>query len=462
MFLRQSSFLALLFFKILIYSSTSFAEELETPSNFRSAKEVIKSYEEGEVSFKVAEAKFLEFVSEESQRSFPSSLQEYFLRSQFSVKLAESLELKTKNLLSKPVDPEESIREISQVVKKIFPSASPIRYSLRKIELSLKAIGECAESNVFPSCLWVILFGQEGSELLHSYTRKLLSNLNQESLNSIDHQILFRLAQYKYSNEEEPVSCDIFFSRADKSKIKRKSNISEDENRKILFDFLREDSQCKVSVLDWIKAYASAAVKDGSEIEVRNALKYFEMLDSEGTLHKELVLSIINSSSLHSLAREYVDKELFSRLSQTERISLIISGKMPLAFYLSVLGFFIFLLCILFLFLRPPAFLENKVSKIRHDVEVKKEEKAKLSRKGYENLSDKVDEYTALLMIFGLNDDASDTDIKRAYRDRVKMLHPDMGDPTEQQKFQDVQRAYERLLSLRRGWFVFSKREQEE
>jgi len=463
MYLRKYSCLAVILFKILIYSSVTSAEEPHSPLDLRSPEDVIKAYEDGELSFKVAEVKFLEFISKESLRSFLPELQETFLRSQFSVKLSESFELKTKRILSEPADPSESIRGISQTLKKIYPSASPIRYSLRRVELSLRALEECGKSSLYPACLWVILFEQEGSELLRPYTRRLLSSLNQESLNSLDHLILYRLSEYKYADkEEERISCDNFFNTADISKHRIKSKSSEDESRKILFDFIREDSQCKLPVLEWIKVYAFLAVKEGSEIEVRNALKYFEMLDGNGTLHKELVLTILNSSSLHSLAREYVDKELFSKLSQSERISLIISGKMPFAFYLIAVGIFIFLLFILLLFIRPPLFLKTKVSEILKYAELKKEEKAQLSRKGYEKLSDKVDEYTALLMIFGLNDDATDGDIKRAYRDKVKLLHPDTGDASEQQKFQEVKRAYERLLSLRRGWFVLSKREQEE
>ena len=46
--------------------------------------------------------------------------------------------------------------------------------------------------------------------------------------------------------------------------------------------------------------------------------------------------------------------------------------------------------------------------------------------KGYQDVTDSDDEYTQLLAVFGLDDGASESEIKRAFRKAVKEHHPDM------------------------------------
>src|ERR671911_610492 len=48
--------------------------------------------------------------------------------------------------------------------------------------------------------------------------------------------------------------------------------------------------------------------------------------------------------------------------------------------------------------------------------------------------------------VLGLSHDASDSDIKRAYRRMARDLHPDVNpDPGAKERFQEVTRAYEAL-----------------
>lgn len=73
----------------------------------------------------------------------------------------------------------------------------------------------------------------------------------------------------------------------------------------------------------------------------------------------------------------------------------------------------------------------------------------------------KPDEYTRLLMKFGLADGAAENDIKRAYHDAVKRYHPDSQTEASSDginRFRELKAAYERIMEIRRGWFGRSMR----
>ncbi len=80
---------------------------------------------------------------------------------------------------------------------------------------------------------------------------------------------------------------------------------------------------------------------------------------------------------------------------------------------------------------------------------------------GYHQLSEHDDEYSKLLKIFGLNDSATEADIKRAYRQMVKNYHPDTAVRTREEvediraaeQFRELRQVYERILEIRRSWF---------
>ena len=68
------------------------------------------------------------------------------------------------------------------------------------------------------------------------------------------------------------------------------------------------------------------------------------------------------------------------------------------------------------------------------------------------------DEYSKLLARFGLDDSASEADIKKAYREQMKSLHPD----TQQEKppgggdgvdFMESKEVYDRIMQIRSSWF---------
>ncbi len=75
--------------------------------------------------------------------------------------------------------------------------------------------------------------------------------------------------------------------------------------------------------------------------------------------------------------------------------------------------------------------------------------------RGYEGKPQEPDDYSRMLALFGLDDAASEADIKAAYRRVMKEYHPDsVGEDEEKQaKFRDLKKAYERILEIRAAWF---------
>ena len=66
------------------------------------------------------------------------------------------------------------------------------------------------------------------------------------------------------------------------------------------------------------------------------------------------------------------------------------------------------------------------------------------------------DEYSRLLAKLGLDDSASEDEIKRAYRAKMKERHPDHhgGELSEKKgDFLEIQEAYKRILQIRSSWF---------
>jgi len=79
---------------------------------------------------------------------------------------------------------------------------------------------------------------------------------------------------------------------------------------------------------------------------------------------------------------------------------------------------------------------------------------------GYQRGISSEDEYSRTLAILGLDDSASEQDIKTAYREFAKKYHPDrLRDSSEEEKAEAVKKhheittAYHRVLEIKKSWF---------
>lgn len=81
--------------------------------------------------------------------------------------------------------------------------------------------------------------------------------------------------------------------------------------------------------------------------------------------------------------------------------------------------------------------------------------KAKSGR-GYDRLIEDEDEYSKMLAVLGLDDSATEAQIKQAYRQLVKDCHPDSvggSDPVKVARFQELKTTHDRVLEIRKSWF---------
>ena len=75
---------------------------------------------------------------------------------------------------------------------------------------------------------------------------------------------------------------------------------------------------------------------------------------------------------------------------------------------------------------------------------------------GYLNITEQDDDYTRLLSVFGLDESASEAQIKKAYRNKMKELHPDRaaaGAEADEEKLQELKEIYDRIMEMRSSWF---------
>ena len=75
---------------------------------------------------------------------------------------------------------------------------------------------------------------------------------------------------------------------------------------------------------------------------------------------------------------------------------------------------------------------------------------------GYSQQSSGEDEYSTLVAVFGLTDEASESELKNAYRKMLKVYHPDTSDlgPEEaKRKLDELKQVYNRIQEIRGSWF---------
>lgn len=132
-----------------------------------------------------------------------------------------------------------------------------------------------------------------------------------------------------------------------------------------------------------------------------------------------------------------------------DRAKLLFAGYYgSVLLYLLVAGLVLFFVCCIVLLVTRSGISEMLL-----------EAREKRNERNYQDVLEKGDEYSELLALFGLGDNASESQIKKAYRKAMKDYHPDQrtgasaAEDEATKKFMELQKAYERITEIRSSWF---------
>jgi hypothetical protein len=344
-------------------------------------------------------------------------------------------------------------------LKKIYPVASPFIFKLNKYKNSIIKTIECENKKDYPDCIWEIALdsenlGEEGSRILKSLSLEL-SNQKIDTLK----YLLLSIAENDYFKvKENTTQCRNLELFKNKELIFEDSLTSDILIKRILAleKSLNSNSQCRELVNQNFPLYAVQICERGFIESCKSAIKILKFsnvnIGSLNLVRKAFVFS--GSGSENDEFKEEVNKEFLETATVKEKIFLLFKGELPskVYYFLFALLFITVLLCC-FLYFAPNFLSSFFIKKNKPEQQLKPQEDSK----GYLQMTEKLDEYSTLLNIFGLNDEASNSDIKKAYRQLVKQLHPDSSDVLSQKEFERVQQAYDRLMEIRQGWFGLSK-----
>lgn len=163
-------------------------------------------------------------------------------------------------------------------------------------------------------------------------------------------------------------------------------------------------------------------------------------------------------------AKAEVSPLIFERLKSQGKISLGTKWQLVLAgYYGPVIPTLIFLsiafpLAAVFLLIRLK--LRKKgvgELKVPRSIKRKKELPGYLRPVEVKTEQEPDDEYSRLLRMFALSDSAGESEIKQAYRRKMKELHPDAAkvsvDMENSEAFRELKHAYDRIMEIRSSWF---------
>lgn len=170
--------------------------------------------------------------------------------------------------------------------------------------------------------------------------------------------------------------------------------------------------------------------------EENNELRFQMILQAKSAQAKDLVAGrMLELMQAGALTRSRKVKLL---LSGYYGYDFLYMGGVAVAIVLSIVALFKFYL-----------FFLIQLKKVKTRVSANKRK----NLPGYMKPTTDLDEYSGLLAVLELEDDASESDIKKAYRERMKELHPDKA--TEDQnkeeraaQFMKLKRAYERIMEI--------------
>ena len=383
-------------------------------------------------------------------------LRDRFLQSEVNIRLqALTLRRLTKAYNEKQPNLDDDLRTFIGNLTKIYPTASSFIFKLREEEKKIAAVSECEGGVGFPSCIWTLILNSPSPEKDFS----VLDASIDRALKSKDVDLLSKLILLAAKTDYLKAmlgskTCEGYLgdSGAIRNYFPQKLDDQELSSVvKVLHSSVNEGSECLEQIKEQFETVAQNLCSRGFASSCLSAISFFEARDVPDEkldiLRKSFIVSVTDPES-KEIASGMVTKGVFSQLNFQERFKLLINGTLPSSVYVVI--FIIVMLPILFgvIYFVFPALL-GMISKISSAFG----ENSNVNPT--EQLRD--DEYSTLLKIFGLADDASSSDIKKAYRSMVKLHHPDSADQEAQAEFEKVQEAYERLIELRKGWFGLGK-----
>ncbi len=217
--------------------------------------------------------------------------------------------------------------------------------------------------------------------------------------------------------------------------------------------------ECKEEVFNKLLEVVKSIANTSSVESLGKVVGFFKSRYPSSTDQLKINLMLLRESfvnkKLESVAFPLISRELISELNLSEKGHLLILGQMPLFVYL-ILAFSFSLPLIIYLLILMLAKLRSSPSEVK-----KPSQKPKKARGGTRlrevSHASHIDEYSNLLESFGLDDRATEADIKRAYRDLARKFHPDSADDQMRQEFETVQSNYDKLMKLRKGWFGLTR-----
>jgi hypothetical protein len=349
------------------------------------------------------------------------------------------------------------------VAAKLFPPVSPLIHKIKKINETHQKLESCTEISNYFECISSVLLDVSELPYLTGLFQVKIKEHGKDLIPSFDEELFYALVHHVIFLSIGDNFCYSYFAPEEYSFVMFNVPSAQTAIKKVAA-FIEKVPSCYVPILSALRSRTSYAIEHANALEADNGIRYLEVLENSHDELKGIKTSIILSPSgdLRHLARKNMTGDIFSSLEFRDKIGLIVTGRLPEKFYILVLVSSFFLLGFFFLSMRVYNSIET-VEKGNPEIppakkKAKETKKVKRSNSSMNlETSDQMDEYTSLLLVFGLTDEASDADIKKAYRDVIKRLHPDSGLPVDQDKLEEIQNAHERLMELRRGWFGLSR-----
>lgn len=364
--------------------------------------------------------------------------------------------LKSESLINDDARMSESV---SDVAKRVFPGASSLLFNMRKMDSTYVNLLDCKDKSSL-ICFADVLTGDFEKIPSKSIYASVLSSLKRETYENMSDGIIYTFSESLLSpnqkNGTEVKSCSLDLNSPGSSHLEEVALSLTDAEK--IQKLIQLRPSCLQSILEYLYANIESAVDSGDLLRAGNGLLLVRYLESSDVRYGRAIDYLLkgSSSSLKPLIREYLTKESFSSLDKSEKLKIIFGGYLPTKFYVVFALLLIGGPLIFFLLYRSLDRLLHKKARQGPKVKKVKSKSGMAQVLSSQQPQDKMDEYTALLTIFGLTDEATDADIKKSYRDIIKRLHPDSGD-FDKQRLEEIKKAHDRLIELRRGWFGLSR-----